>query len=72
MRPKEFECPRKQCIHKAVYYGNFVAACPIHGRLLYTEIPFDLLEKNERNGWMSLSNRKIEKIVREVFEKRLT
>ena len=39
-----FKCPHGS--HTAFYYGGQVAGCPIHGSLLYTDIPREIKDKN--------------------------
>jgi hypothetical protein len=59
--PIEFICP--VCGAKALYFGGYEALCPIGGKMLYTDIPRDLIEKykatkqfnHSSNGWMTVS-----------------
>lgn len=56
MKPIPFKCPYGD--HKAYYYGgdlgNF-AGCPLHGQLLYTDIPRDIIVR-KRRGWKTIGD----------------
>ena len=58
MKPIKFKCPRKirfkEIEHEAAYYGSLIAGCPIHGRLLYNEIPLEVRDKETR--WATLAD----------------
>jgi hypothetical protein len=55
MKTITFKCPRGGK-HDAILYPSGQAGCPIHGWLLYTEIPHDALVamKHKVGGWKTI------------------
>jgi len=69
MKPIPFPCPYGGKKHNAYAYSRTFVACPMHGALLYTDIPPETtyILKRKLRGWKTLAD-----VARDVLRKILS